>query len=75
MLYVDYRIHMPIFNNLVMDEPGLDIDDELIESGDEEDFLWPPPDKINDAPWMPFDIDIVRFVDMLIQLLYWFECL
>jgi len=42
-----------------MDEPGLDIEDELIESGDEEDFLWPPPDKINDAPWMPFDIDIV----------------
>ena len=42
-----------------MDEPGLEVDDDLIESGDEEDFLWPQPDKINEPPWMPFDIDIV----------------
>ena len=63
---------MPMFNNLAMDEPevGIDIEDDLIESGDEDDFLWPPPDKINDAPWMPFDIDIVRTSLIFVYILF-----
>ena len=53
---------MPLFNNLVMDDGDLEIEEELVESGDEDDFLWPAPDKINEPAWMPFDMEMVGIV-------------
>ena len=40
-----------------MDDSEFELnDEELVESGDEDDFHWPQLAKPNEPPWLPYDI-------------------